>query len=95
MIFSNYVRDGLNFMVHPVYAHICMMMQKIYVECNNKDNKIFTFRCKYYTDIASMPFKTNRTKVHASCVCVQTKCSVFSKCLNVTNDNDGSKRTGC
>ena len=92
---SIYVRNGLIFMVHPVYAHICMMMRIIYVECKNKENTIFTFQYKCYTDIAPMPFKTNRTKVHASCVCVQTKCSVFSKCLNVKNDNDGSKRTGC
>ena len=61
MIISNYVRDGLIFMVHPVYAHICMMMRIIYVECKNKEDKIFTFRCKCYTDIASMPFKTNKT----------------------------------
>ena len=94
MIISNYVRDGLIFMVHPVYPHICMMMRIRYVECKNKENKIFTFRYKCYTDIASRPFKTNRTKVHVSCVRVQTKSSVFSNCLNVENDNAGSKRTG-
>ena len=30
-------------MVHPVYAHICIRMRIIYVECKNKENKIFTF----------------------------------------------------
>ena len=35
-------------MVHPVYAHICMRMRIIYVECKNKENKIFTFRNKCY-----------------------------------------------
>ena len=32
--------------------------------------------------------------MHASCVRVQTKSSVFSNCSNVENDNDGSERTG-
>ena len=35
-------------MVHPVYAHICMRMRIIYVECKNKENKIFTFWYKSY-----------------------------------------------
>ena len=34
---------------HPVYAHICMRMRIIYVECKNKENKIFTFWYECYT----------------------------------------------
>ena len=51
--------------------------------------KYLPFRYKVlYTDIAYMPFETNRTnKAHSSCVVrVQTKSFVLSKCSNVKND---------
>ena len=79
-------------MVHPVYAHICMRMRIIYVERKNKENKIFTFWYKLYTDIAKTLTKTNCTNSHSSCVRVQTKSSVSSKCSNDHNESIG---TGC
>ena len=83
-------------MVHPVYAHICMRMRIIYVECKNKENKIFTFWYKSYILILQLrSSKLTCTNSHSSCVRVQTKSFVFSKCSHVENDNNGSIRTGC
>ena len=42
------MNESLIFMVHPLYAHICMGMRIIYVECKNEENKIFTFWYKSY-----------------------------------------------
>ena len=38
---DNYLQGCFVFKVHPEYAHICVRVRIIYVECKNNGNKIF------------------------------------------------------
>ena len=78
-------------MVHPVYAHICMRMRIIYVECKNKENKIFTsgINVIYWYCLCTYHNKPHKC---AFPVVYVFKSFVFRKC---SNDNNGSIGTGC
>ena len=66
-------------MVHPVYAHICMRMRIIYVECKNKENKIFTFRNKCYILILHMHLSKQSAQKHIPVVYVFKQKVSFSE----------------